>query len=108
MPWTVSIEYLLQAGPADIASYDEQLVSRLLRGIDPGRFPLLSPLEGPERSTVIVLRLPTAADASAWFDRLTARGFDAAFGDDTLRFSPHLNNTADDIDRLLEELSSDS
>jgi selenocysteine lyase/cysteine desulfurase len=106
MPWAASIEYLLQAGPAEIASYDNQLVSQFLDGLDGDRFKLVSPLNGPQRSAIIVLRLPKAADASAWFDRLAARGVDAAFGEDTLRFSPHLNNNADEVARLLQELSS--
>ncbi len=51
VPWTAAIEYLLQAGPANIASYDERLVTRFLENLDGDRFELISPRRGPQRST---------------------------------------------------------
>jgi len=46
---------LLGTGIGTIAAWDQQLVDRLLAGIDPGQYQLISPADGPERSTLVVL-----------------------------------------------------
>jgi selenocysteine lyase/cysteine desulfurase len=106
IPWIASIEYLLQADPATVASYDDQLVTQLLAGLDDKRWEVVSPVRGPQRSTVVILRLRRAGDVSAWFERLSAIGLDIAVGADTMRISPHLHNTPEDIDRFVRALSA--
>lgn len=104
VPWTAAIEYLLQAGPANIASYDERLVTELLQDLDEDRFELISPPAGPYCSTLIVLR-PRKEEAGAWKERLAVAGFDVAIREGNLRISAHLHNSQEDIANLLEALS---
>jgi selenocysteine lyase/cysteine desulfurase len=54
-PWTASIEYLLQQGIENIAEYNSGLVSRLIEGLDSKKYDLISPTEGPSRSTLVVI-----------------------------------------------------
>ncbi len=106
VPWTAAIEYLLQAGPANIASYDERLVTRFLENLDGDRFELISPRRGPQRSSLIVMRPREAGEAEAWHERLARVGFDVAVREGNLRISPHLHNTVEDIANLLRALSA--
>ena len=105
VPWTAAIEYLLQAGPANIASYDERLVTELLQDLDEDRFELISPLAGPYCSTLIVLR-PRKEEAGAWKERLAVAGFDIAVREGNLRISPHLHISHQDIAKLALALST--
>jgi len=105
VPWTAAIEYLLQAGPANIASYDERLVTELLQDLDEDRFELISPLAGPYCSTLIVLR-PRKEEAGAWKERLAVAGFDIAVREGNLRISPHLHISHQDIAQLALALST--
>jgi cysteine desulfurase/selenocysteine lyase len=106
IPWTVSIEYLVESGPATIAGYDEQLVSHLLASLDPDLFDVVSPRRIPQRSTVVIFRLKKSADVSAWFERLTREGFDLAADVNSLRVSPHFHNTFEEIDAFVAALSA--
>lgn len=105
VPWTASIEYLLQVGPANVARYDERLVTQLLRNLDEDRFELISPRTGPQRSTLIVMRPRKAGEAGAWQELLSEAGFDIALREGSLRISPHLHNSQEDIAKLLGALS---
>lgn len=102
-PWAAAVEYLLSSGPAAVAAYDGGLVTQFVRGIDLNQFELVSPVDGSERSTLVVLR-PKTQSATEWRDRLGQAGIDAAVREGCLRISPHLHNTAADIDRTLETL----
>ena len=104
VPWTAAIEYLLQAGTANIASYDERLVTELLQDLDEDRFELISPPAGPYRSTLIVLR-PRKEEAGAWKERLAVAGFDIGVREGNLRISPHLHISHQDIAKLALALS---
>ncbi len=103
VPWTAAIEYLLQARPANIASYDERLVTQLLQDLDEDRFELISPPTGPQRSTLIVMR-PRKETAGAWKERLSVAGFDIAVREGNLRISPHLHNSHENIAKLVSAL----
>ena len=106
VPWTAAIEYLLQAGPAKIAEYDERLVTQLLQNLDEDRFELISPRTGPPRSTLIVIRPRKAEEVRAWKEHLSVAGFDIAVREGNLRISPHLHNSHEDIVKLVGALST--
>ena len=105
IPWTLSIEYLADAEPATVASYDDALVLHLLESLDPNLFDIVSPRKAPQRSTIVNFRPKKDGDVSLHFDKLTAAGFDIAMGEGTLRVSAHLHNTFDDVDRFVRALS---
>jgi len=103
LPWIASLRLLLAAGVANVAAWDQQLVGRLVGGVDPGRYRLVSPAAGAARSTLAVLSLTEGA-AAGRHRELGAAGLDVACREGNLRLSPHLFNTPDDIDRALEAL----
>jgi cysteine desulfurase/selenocysteine lyase len=105
VPWVAAIEYLLQAGPANIASYDERLIAQLLQDLNQDRFELISPPTGSQRSTLIVMR-PRNGTAGVWKERLSVAGFDIAVREGNLRISPHLHNSRQDIAKLVSVLST--
>jgi cysteine desulfurase/selenocysteine lyase len=106
VPWTAAIEYLLQAGPENVARYDERLITQLLQNLDEDRFQLISPRAGPQRSTLNVVRPRKPEEAEAWQQRLSVAGFDVAVREGNLRISPHLHNGPEDIARLARVLAT--
>jgi selenocysteine lyase/cysteine desulfurase len=103
VPWTASIEYLLARGPEAIAHHDEALVAILASGLASDLYEIVSPLEGPRRSTLVVVK-PRDRDARTVCERLRAEGIHVALRDGALRLSPHLYNTRADIARTLDAL----
>ncbi|MGO9403429.1 MAG: aminotransferase class V-fold PLP-dependent enzyme [Terriglobales bacterium] len=106
IPWTAAIEYLLQAGPANVADYDQRLITQLVQTLDEDRFELISPRTGPQRSTLVVIRPQKAEEVGAWQERLSGARFDIALREGNLRISPHLHNSQEDIANLVGALST--
>jgi cysteine desulfurase / selenocysteine lyase len=102
--WTASVEYMLAKGPERIAHHDEALVERLVSGLDPSRYTLLSPREGPSRSILVFVSHRDPARNAEIHRRLKEQGVEVAHRLGKLRISPHLHNTAADVDRVLEVL----
>jgi cysteine desulfurase/selenocysteine lyase len=105
-PWAASIEYLLGVGVERIAEHDQQLVGRLLDGLDRGKFAILSPAEPARRSTLVFLSHRDPGRNRSVYAHLQANGIDIAYRRGKLRFAPHLYNTEDDIDRALAILNA--
>jgi selenocysteine lyase/cysteine desulfurase len=103
LPWIASLQVLLGTGIGTIAAWDQQLVDRLLTGIDPGQYRLVSPAGGPVRSTLVVLSR-TDGTAAQRHRQLTEAGVDTAYREGNLRLSVHLFNTSAHIDRALDAL----
>jgi selenocysteine lyase/cysteine desulfurase len=106
VPWTRAIEYLLQAGPANIAEYDQKLVTQLLQNLDEDRFELVSARTGLPRSTLVVIRPRKGGTVTAWHQRLSARGFDVAVREGNIRISPHLHNSREEVVGLTQALAA--
>lgn len=103
--WTAALQYLIECDPVKIAEYDAALVTRLIAGIDPARYRLLSPSDGDARSTLVLLTHVDRDRNSAVYDALRRAGVDIALRAGNLRISPHLHNTVSDIDRVLDVLA---
>jgi selenocysteine lyase/cysteine desulfurase len=84
LPWIASLRVLLTAGLGTIAAWDQQLVDRLLAGIDPNQYRLISPAGGPERSTLVVLSRTDGTDAQR-HRQLTQAQVDTAYREGNLR-----------------------
>ena len=106
MPWTESVETLLDAGMAAIAAHDQALVSRLIDGLDDAGYRLLSPRDGAMRSTLVMVSHRRAERNPAIHQALAAESVFVALREGNLRFSPHLYNSNADIDRALEALNA--
>ena len=106
MPCTASIETLLDIGPEVVAAHDQALVARLIAGLDESKYEVLSPREGPERSTLVIVSHRDAARNREIREALAADGVFIALREGNLRLSPHLYNGADDIDRAIAALNA--
>jgi cysteine desulfurase/selenocysteine lyase len=106
LPWTASVEYLTGTGVDRVAAWDQALVERLLQGLDPDHYRLVSPRRGPRRSTLVLLTHHQPGRNAELHKRMAAAGVDVALRGGNLRVSPHLYNTEADIDRALEVLEA--
>jgi cysteine desulfurase/selenocysteine lyase len=103
LPWTASLQLLADTGIEAIADWDQQLVGRLIAGIDPGRYRLISPVSGPSRSTLVVLE-EAGGDSRDRCEQLASLGIDAAYREGNLRLCLHLFNTPEQVDQTLSAL----
>ena len=106
VPWTASLEYLLENGLENIEAYDQSLVSRLISQLDKKKFYLISPEEGPSRSTLVVFSLHDRTQNARIYEMLKANNIYIAFRRGNLRIAPHLYNTAEQIDQVATQLNS--
>ena len=104
MPLAASIGTLLGVGIDEIARYNDALVDRLVSGLDDERFDLVSPVSGQQRSTLVLIQPRDRSKSRVVHETLAANGVDVALRGDKIRFSPHVYNTEDDIDRALAVL----
>lgn len=103
-PFAASVEHLLRIGAEAIADHDQRLVERLLANLDGSDYEALSPRRGSRRSTLVFLSHRDPARNGVVHAALRDAGVDIALREGNLRISPHLHNSAADIDRLSEAL----
>lgn len=103
--WTAALQYLIGRDPDRIAKYDAGLVEQLVVGLDPAAYRLLSPADGDARSTLVLLTHRDEDRNALVHEALRGSGVDIALRSGNLRISPHLHNTAADIERVLDALS---
>ena len=103
-PWAAAIEHLLGLGIEAIERHDQRLVARLLDGLDRDVYERISPGPPDARSTLVFLSHRDASRNAKVHERLNAAKIHVAYRRGMLRFSPHIYNTDDDIDRALEVL----
>jgi len=106
VPWTASVEYLLTRGIPAIAAYDQALLDRFFEALDRNRYDVISPAHGSQRSTLIVLRHRLEGHTERAFQALQAARIHIAIRSGNIRISPHLYNSAHDIDRLVDVLNA--
>jgi cysteine desulfurase / selenocysteine lyase len=102
--WTASVKLLIEAGIERVSAHDQTLVQQLIDGLDEGTYELLSPRHSPARSTLVYVTHRQRDLNESVHRQLERAGIDIALRDGNLRFSPHLYNTAEDIDRALDLL----
>jgi cysteine desulfurase/selenocysteine lyase len=102
--WAESLDLLLDIGVERIEAHDQALVHELIDGIAESPLDLVSPVSTRERSTLVFASHPEPERNAELFDALAEAGVHAALRAGSLRFSPHLYNGSDDIDRALAVL----
>jgi selenocysteine lyase/cysteine desulfurase len=105
-PWAAAIEYLLRQGIEEIIAYDQKLISCLIGGLDRKKYKILSQTEGSERSNLIFISHHDPARNEGIYNLLRKSGIGLAYRRGKLRFSPHLYNTTDDINKALTILNA--
>jgi cysteine desulfurase/selenocysteine lyase len=98
-----AIEYLLDVGIDKIHSYNLALADRLVKGLADLGAHFISPSVDTPHSSIITVRFP-GYDSAPIARRLNEEGVVVAPRIGGIRISPHLYNTAGDIDRALEIL----
>jgi selenocysteine lyase/cysteine desulfurase len=105
VPFTVAIEHMLSTGLDAVEAHDQRLVDRFLDGLERRRYEVTSPVERTSRrSTLIFFSHRERAKNRSIYEALANAGVHIAFRSGSLRLSPHLYNSADDIDRALRVL----
>jgi selenocysteine lyase/cysteine desulfurase len=104
-PWTEAVNLLLGFGVNDIWEYDQSLVQRLVDGLDKESFEIISPVQQGEGSNILVLSHRNSAHNERLFEMLERQRIHVSLRNGRLRFSPHLYNTEEQIDRALAILN---
>jgi selenocysteine lyase/cysteine desulfurase len=104
-PWRASIELLLDYGIERVATHNQGLIERLITGLEETDWQLVSPREEPARSTLLLIGHPDPERVPAAFAALAHAGVDIAHRAGSLRISPHVFNSAADVDRALDVLA---
>jgi cysteine desulfurase / selenocysteine lyase len=102
VPFAAAVELLLELGIDQVAAYVDGLVTRLLAGIEQGRFRVVC--RSDHRSSLVVVE-PLAEQASDVLERFAAARVHVAHRRGRIRISPHLYNAPAEIDRALELLT---
>jgi selenocysteine lyase/cysteine desulfurase len=98
-----SLELLLEVGQEHIACHLQQLTDRLAQQLMTFGYRMLTPLEPENRSGILTFAHPQRS-AQELFDALRAARIVSAVREGGVRLSPHLYNTRDDIDAVLNVL----
>ncbi len=100
---TASIVYLLGIGIDRIFERNKRLADLLIEGLRQRSAEIVSPQDEKERTSIVAARFP-GADPKEIARQLSSRQVVVSARRDVLRFSPHLYNEPDDIERALDEI----
>lgn len=100
---TASIVYLLGIGVDRIFDRNKRLADLLVEGLRERGGEIISPPNEKERTSIVAARLPRA-DPKEIARYLSSRQVVVSARRDVLRFSPHLYNEPEDIERALDEI----
>ncbi len=98
-----SMDTLMDVGIDQIAAHNLGLATQLIDGLETRGAEILSPRASKERTSIVSMRIP-GADPVKIATSLNASGVVVSGRNDFIRFSPHLYNTTEDIERALDEL----
>lgn len=104
VPWKASIDYLLNIGIHNIKMHSERLAQRIHQQLDLSKFIILSPTLN-NITPIVVISHQDKAQNKILHDALKFDGVHTAFWRNTIRISPHVYNTLDDVDRCIEILN---
>jgi cysteine desulfurase/selenocysteine lyase len=102
--FTAAVDYLLRIGVENIQAHTQRLGSQLAEGLLRLGARLITPLPESERGAIISAVFPDCR-AVALAEHLASAGVIVSPRLGMLRFSPHLFNTDEDIQRALSELA---
>lgn len=99
-----SLDLLNEYGSERIAAYLEELTDYLCERLRTKPYHVVSSRRTDEKSQIICIRHTGSLSAMALYARLKHQNIVTAPRGDRLRIAPHLYNTADEIDQLIEAL----
>jgi cysteine desulfurase/selenocysteine lyase len=102
--WERALSLLLDTGLDNVEDHDQALVQRLIDGL-PAGWQLRSPTDPTSRSTLVFIDAAKPDAIGNALRALDTAGIDVGERARMIRISPHVHNTARDIDRVLEVLA---
>ena len=101
--WNASLEMILEIGAAAIEAHVNSLLQPLLDYLQHSPYKLISSPEPAQRSAILSF---TGRFAAKLFLLLNERKIFPGLRSGAIRVSPHLYNTAEDMERLVEALKT--
>jgi selenocysteine lyase/cysteine desulfurase len=99
-----SLELLTQHGPANIARYLEELTDYLCERVQSKPYEVVSSRATGEKSQIVCIRHNDGLTPIDLYAALKQQNIITAPRNDRLRIAPHLYNTHEEIDQLVESL----
>ena len=99
-----SLRLLTEVGIDRIATHLEQVTDHLCERLNPREYELVSSRLAGEKSQIVCIRHTGGLSPMALYSHLKKRNIITAPRGDRLRVSPHLYNTLEDIDELVNAL----
>ncbi|MFQ6113364.1 MAG: aminotransferase class V-fold PLP-dependent enzyme [bacterium] len=99
-----SLNFILNIGVEKICAHCNSLLDYLIKNFRSHKFKIISSLEKSHRSNVLSISAQSPQDTAAAYRRLKEAKVYVSLRENGLRISPHLYNTEEDIDRLLDLL----
>ncbi len=100
----VSIDRIMKLGKDKVENRILSLTGRLAEGIEKNGFRVRSPLGDGEKSGILCFD-SEKEDAQPIFERLREAGIICSLREDTVRLSPHMYNTEEECERVLETVA---
>lgn len=102
---TAALHYILDVTPAAVERHARALHERVLAGLPTG-FRAVSDASDSTRSNILRVTGDSEAATRAAWESARARNVVSSLREGALRVSPHVYNTPDDIDRLLDAIAA--
>jgi selenocysteine lyase/cysteine desulfurase len=102
---TRTIDFLNEVGVENIFQYNRQLADILIMGLHSRDAVIISPLDDENRSSIVTAYFENIDSKKIITDLKAAQVFVSSRAG-AIRFSPHLYNTAEDIDSALAEIDN--
>jgi len=99
-----SLDLLHEYGPTRIAVYLEELTDYLCERLRTKPYQIVSSRANGEKSQIVCIRHTGGLSAMALYARLKQQNIATAPRGDRLRIAPHLYNSRDEIDQLIQAL----
>jgi selenocysteine lyase/cysteine desulfurase len=97
-----AVGFVESIGPAAIKVHNDRLIDRMFERLPLDVVQVASPLDGASRGPYGCFRARTPERTRTIFDTLSRAGVIVSLREGNIRVSPHLYNTDDHVDRLIE------
>jgi cysteine desulfurase / selenocysteine lyase len=101
-----SVEFVLQAGPENIAAHCRNLIELLYQRLPKDRCAPTSPPDAADRGSYACFAARAPEKTVALYDRLRKENIIVSLREGNIRVSPYLFNTEQDIDRLISVITA--
>jgi selenocysteine lyase/cysteine desulfurase len=100
-----SLRFILNIGVEKIFAHCNSLLDYLIENLSSNEYRFVSSLEVKHRSNILSIAAGSPQETVGAFHRLKEGSVHVSLREDGLRISPHLYNSREDIDRLLDVLN---